>query len=84
MELDAIRAEAIDWSLAHGLVVRPTLEKQQHFEHNAAVTHAPLALYPTPFPRAEFSKAKELQAPWNTLIHRMSQDDPLIKELMET
>ncbi|SAL99036.1 hypothetical protein [Absidia glauca] len=84
MELDAIRAEAIDWSLAHGLVVRPTLEKQQHFEHNAAVTHAPLALYPTPFPRAEFSKAKELQAPWNTLIHRMSQDDPLINELMET
>ncbi|ORZ19344.1 glutathione synthase [Absidia repens] len=83
-KLSEIRAEAIDWSLAHGLVVRPTIDKQQHFEHNAAVTHAPLALYPTPFPRAEFYKAKNLQLPWNTLIHRMSQDDQLITELMQT
>ncbi|KAI8096912.1 glutathione synthetase [Halteromyces radiatus] len=83
-QLNHIRAEAIDWALAHGLIVRPTTEKQQYFEHNAAVTHAPLALYPTPFPRAEFFKAKDLQIPWNTLIHRMSKDNLLLKELMET
>lgn len=73
---------AIDWALAHGLIVRPTLDKQS--TNNAAVTHAPFALYPTPFPRKEFEKARNVQQPWNTLIHKMSQDDQLISETMET
>jgi len=73
---------AIDWALAHGLIVRPTLDKQ--LTNNAAVTHAPFALYPTPFPRKEFEKARHVQQPWNTLIHKMSQDDQLISETMET
>lgn len=73
---------AIDWALAHGLIVRPTLDKQS--TNNAAVVHAPFALYPTPFPRKEFEKARNVQQPWNTLIHKMSQDDQLISETMET
>lgn len=76
--------DAIDWALAHGLVVRPTTDKQQHFSNNSAVTHAPFALYPTPFPRAEFEKAKGLQQPWNKLIHSLSEDDELITEVMKT
>ncbi|KAI9300522.1 glutathione synthase [Cunninghamella echinulata] len=83
VELEQLKLEVIDWALSHGLIVRPTFEKQQYFEKNAAVIHAPLSLYPTPFPRAEFYKAKELQVPWNTLIHHMSKDDLLIKEIME-
>lgn len=76
---------AIDWALAHGLVVRPSLEnKGDIFTNNAAVTHAPFALYPTPFPRKEFEQARKLQQPWNTLIHKMSEDDSLISETMET
>ncbi|CEP16611.1 hypothetical protein [Parasitella parasitica] len=73
---------AIDYALAHGLIVRPTVDKQ--LTNNAAVTHAPFALYPTPFPRREFEKAKSIQQSWNTLIHKMSQDDQLISEIMET
>ncbi|ORX50547.1 glutathione synthase [Hesseltinella vesiculosa] len=84
VDMDQLTKEAIDWALAHGLVVRPTVDKQQHFKNNAAVIHAPLALYPTPFPRHEFVKAKELQQPWNSLIHKMSQDNDLIQEVMET
>lgn len=82
-KLDEILSVAIDYALAHGLIVRPTLDKQV-FKNNAAVTHAPFALYPTPFPRHEFERAKQLQQPWNTLIHKMSQDDKLISETMET
>jgi hypothetical protein len=82
-ELSELVVVAIDWALAHGLVVRPSLEKD--FSKAAAVTtHAPFALYPTPFPRKEFEQAKKLQQPWNTLIHKMSQDDNLIEETMET
>ncbi|RCH99452.1 hypothetical protein CU098_009412 [Rhizopus stolonifer] len=83
-ELEHTVAQAIDWALAHGLVVRPPLEKQAIFTNNAAVTHAPFSLYPTPFPRKEYEKAKTLQQPWNTLIHKMSRDENLISETMET
>ncbi|CAO3613374.1 unnamed protein product [Cunninghamella blakesleeana] len=75
VKLEEIKLEAIDWALSHGLIVRPTFEKQQYFKKNASVIHAPLSLYPTPFPRAEFYKAKDIQVPWNTLIHQMSQDN---------
>lgn len=83
-ELSETIIVAIDWALAHGLVVRPSLDKQGIFANNAAVTHAPFALYPTPFPRKEFEQAKKLQQPWNTLIHKMSNDQDLISETMET
>lgn len=79
-----VLTDAIDWALAHGLVVRPTVDKQHHFKNQSAVTHAPFALYPTPFPRAEFEKAKGLQQPWNTLIHQLSLDDALIKKAMSS
>ncbi|KAG0734324.1 hypothetical protein G6F58_012381 [Rhizopus delemar] len=82
-ELNELLTVAIDWALAHGLIVRPSLENTL-FVNNPAVTHAPFALYPTPFPRKEFEKARRLQQPWNTLIHKMSQDDHLIAETMET
>ncbi|CAO3701095.1 hypothetical protein CU097_013523 [Rhizopus azygosporus] len=79
--LDEVLLSAIDWALAHGLVIRPSLEKTVH-KNNAAVIHAPFTLYPTPFPRKEFEKAKALQQPWNTLIHKLSQDDKLIHDTM--
>ncbi|KAI9312645.1 glutathione synthase [Dichotomocladium elegans] len=80
----AILTDAIDWALAHGLIVRPTVEKQAYFHNQSAATHAPFALYPTPFPRSEFEKAKGLQQPWNTLIHKLSTDDALIAETMDS
>ncbi|OAD73602.1 hypothetical protein PHYBLDRAFT_181285 [Phycomyces blakesleeanus NRRL 1555(-)] len=84
IELEELRISAIDWALAHGLIVRPTVSNQNLFASTSVVNHAPFALYPSSFPRAEFEKAKGLQQPWNTLIHKMSQDDSLITEVMET
>lgn len=83
-DLHALRDTAIDYALANGLVVRPTVDKQVHFANNAAVTHAPISLFPTPFRRAEFEKAKRLQPIWNDLIHKLSQDDAFLNEIMET
>ncbi|KAI7904154.1 glutathione synthase [Cokeromyces recurvatus] len=77
-----IVTEAIDWALSHGLVIRPT--KDQITNNTSFVMHAPFALYPSPFPLEEFEKAKSLQQTWNTLIHKMSRDDDLISETMET
>jgi glutathione synthase len=83
-ELHTLREAAIDYALANGLVVRPTTDKQIHFANNAAVTHAPFSLFPTPFPRREFEKAQKLQTIWNELIHRLSQDDAFLNEIMDT
>jgi glutathione synthase len=77
-ELDVVLPVAMDWALTHGLTIRPPVEDK------AIITHAPFALYPSPFPKLQFEKAKELQLPWNALIHKMSQDDALIKETMDT
>ncbi|GAB5586862.1 Glutathione synthetase [Umbelopsis nana] len=83
-DLHTLRDTAIDYALANGLIVRPTVDKQVHFANNAAVTHAPFSLFPTPFPRREFIKAQKLQPIWNDLIHRMSQDDAFLNEIMDT
>ena len=80
----ALLNDAIDWAQAHGLLVRPQQDKLANFANQSVVTHAPFTLYPTPFPRAEFEKAKGLQQPWNTLIHKLSVDDALIAEVMQT
>ncbi|KAI8582807.1 hypothetical protein K450DRAFT_264746 [Umbelopsis ramanniana AG] len=82
--LHTLREAAIDYALANGLVVRPTVDKQIHFANNAAVTHAPFSLFPTPFPRREFEKAQKLQTTWNELIHHLSQDDAFLNEIMDT
>ncbi|KAI9492816.1 glutathione synthase [Zychaea mexicana] len=81
---EALLTDAIDWAQAHGLLVRPSQDKVADFANHSLVTHAPFTLYPTPFPRAEFEKAKGLQQPWNTLIHKLSEDDALISEVMES
>jgi glutathione synthase len=83
-DLHILRDTAIDYALANGLIVRPTIDKQVHFANNAAVTHAPFSLFPTPFPRREFEKAQKLQPIWNDLIHQLSQDDAFLNEIMDT
>jgi glutathione synthase len=83
-DLHILRDTAIDYALANGLIVRPTIDKQVHFANNAAVTHAPFSLFPTPFPRREFEKAQKLQPIWNHLIHKLSQDDAFLNEIMDT
>lgn len=81
-QLTSLRDLAIDWSLAHGLVVRPTLDKQAHFANNAAVTHAPYSLFPSRYPRSAFDQAVRLQPVWNELIHIISEDESFLAEIM--
>lgn len=76
--------EAIDWALSQGLVVRLPLDQALSVTNDAAVTHAPFTLHPTPFPRKEYEKAVSLQVRWNMLIDNMSRDKKLIAETMET
>ncbi|RIA86206.1 glutathione synthase [Glomus cerebriforme] len=68
--LQTLKNLAIDWSLSHGLVIRPPT----NLSNNSFVMHAPVSLFPSPFPRKTYDEAIELQPAFNLLFHRLSQD----------
>lgn len=77
-KLAALSAISIDWALAHGLCV--TAPKQMP----PNTTHAPFALYPSPFPKSCYDKAQKLQPIYNSLVHSVSQNHKFLKGVIET
>jgi len=76
---------AIDWALTHGLNYRVPLTFSSSTQAipepiKYAATHAPFALFPAPFPKVCFQKAKDLQPVYNELFHSISKD----KEFLES
>lgn len=56
-----------DWSLSHGLAVRPPPAFIKENPNNALATHAPVTCFPSVFPREAFVKAREIQMAYNEL-----------------
>ncbi|CAG8495804.1 5893_t:CDS:2 [Racocetra fulgida] len=46
--LESLKEQATDWALSHGLVVR------SNSNHSSTTVHAPISLFPSPFPKKEF------------------------------
>jgi glutathione synthase len=84
LQLEALRDLGVDWALSHGLSIRaikeaipkPTILKD-------AVIHAPLALFPSPFPRSCYEQAYALGPMFNLMIHRITQDRAFLSQVME-
>ncbi|GAA5825314.1 hypothetical protein JCM11251_006933 [Rhodosporidiobolus azoricus] len=75
---------ASDYSLSHGLVVRPfptTAGDPSSIPHTSAI-HAPYSLYPSPFPQDLFDQAKRLQPLYNELYARVTADDEFLEEVV--
>ena len=51
-------------------------------ERPHALTHAPLAVVPTPFPRAAFERAKSVMTLFNVLIDRVSRDGAYLRRVL--
>nr|CAG8468455.1 8035_t:CDS:2 [Entrophospora candida] len=79
--LEQLKKLAIDWSLSHGLNIRPKNFNQQ--QSSSSVLHAPISLLPTPFPRKQFDLVVELQPLFNVLYHKLSNDHQLISNVIE-
>ncbi|CAH1759574.1 19591_t:CDS:2 [Entrophospora sp. SA101] len=79
--LEQLKKLAIDWSLSHGLNIRPKNFNQQ--QSSSSVLHAPISLLPTPFPRKQFDLVVELQPLFNILYHKLSNDHQLISNVIE-
>ncbi|KAJ3032877.1 hypothetical protein HDV00_007011 [Rhizophlyctis rosea] len=83
--LAELQGHAIDWAVAHGLVVRAPAQLVTEAAASApVVTHAPFALFPSPFPKEAYNQAVELQPLYNELVDVMSLDGEFLRGVMES
>jgi len=69
--------KAKDFCLMHGICMR----RKDAFDRDA-LHFAPFLLMPSPFPRQEFYRAKELQTVLNELMHKVAHDNDFLKETL--
>ncbi|GAA5998818.1 hypothetical protein JCM5350_006636 [Sporobolomyces pararoseus] len=67
---------ASDYSLSTGLVLRPLSLS------TTTSIHAPYSLYPSPFPKKLFEKAKSLQQSYNKLYSKITTDDEFLETVI--
>ena len=79
-EIQELTRLATTYALAHGLLYLPVGDVQPPAPTSAI--HAPLALFPTPFPRSKFLLAKKLQPLYNILYARVATDEKFLDEVM--
>ncbi|PSS22501.1 hypothetical protein M430DRAFT_65660 [Amorphotheca resinae ATCC 22711] len=74
-----------DWSIAHGLAVRPppALVAAEADPHGVLATTAPVTLFPSPFPRVCFEQARSIQKAYNQLYAAIAQDEEFLGEIVQ-
>ena len=79
-QLEALTLLATTYALSHGLVYLPVAKVQPPAPTSAI--HAPLALFPSPFPRKLFVHAQKLQRTYNILYARVASDIAFLDRVM--
>lgn len=74
-----------DWSIAHGLAVRPTTTyvPPEQDPSGALATTAPVTIFPSLFPRGCFEQAKSVAKAYNELYSAISSDEAWLKGIVE-
>ena len=80
VQLEALTLYATTYAICHGLLYLPPAERQPTIP-NAAI-HAPVSLFPSPFPRKLFDLALRLQKIFNVLYARIAMDDEFLDQVM--
>jgi glutathione synthase len=73
-----------DWSVAHGLTVRPPLSmvSAEVDTHGVLATTAPVTLFPSPFPQVCFDQAKNIQKAYNRLYASIARDEEFLRDIV--
>lgn len=79
-ELQELTRLATTYALAHGLLYLPIGDVQPPTPTSAI--HAPLAIFPTCFPRSKFLLAQMLQPLYNVLYARIATDEGFLDRVM--
>lgn len=66
------------YALSHGLTYLPA----GYPTPIASAIHAPFSLFPTPYPRDAFNRARKLQHAYNVLYARIAQDVDFLDRVM--
>jgi glutathione synthase len=74
-----------DWSIAHGLAVRPAPSFVSSSQDPSGVlaTTAPVTLFPSLFPRACFDAGLALQTAYNELYSAIARDENWLQGIVE-
>lgn len=74
-----------DWSIQHGLTVRPSpsFVSQEADPHAVLATNAPVTLFPSPFPRSCFEQAKRIQSAYNELYAAIANDEEWLEGIVK-
>ncbi|KAF2457159.1 glutathione synthetase large chain [Lineolata rhizophorae] len=78
-------AELKDWTIAHGLAVRPPPSFIPGSQDPSGVlaTTAPVTLFPSPFPRDAFDRGLQIQTAYNELYAAVSRDEEWLEEIVK-
>lgn len=77
---EELTLRATTFALSHGLIYLPVADVQPPAPTSAI--HAPLALFPSPFPRKEFEFAKQLQHAYNAVYAHVALDEDFLDRVM--
>ncbi|KAF2263903.1 glutathione synthase [Lojkania enalia] len=74
-----------DWSIAHGLAVRPapSFVSQAQDPSGVLATTAPITLFPSLFPRSCFEQGLAIQNAYNELYSAIARDEEWLKGIVE-
>ena len=73
-----------DWSIAHGLAVRPTAYVLTEQDPSGALaTTAPVTLFPSLFPRGCYQQANGIQTAYNELYAAIASDEAWLEEIIK-
>lgn len=84
-EFDHLITEATDWCQANGLSVRPppALLEAERNQGNALTSHAPVTLFPSPFPRKNWNDAVKMAKVYNELYAKIVQEEDWLVGIIE-
>lgn len=79
-------SEAVSWCVAHGAVyalpATDAAKLGEAYSDGGVFSHAPFALGPYPWPKAEFDKVVSLQPALSAAIDRVSRDDAWLEHTL--
>ncbi|KAH7928740.1 glutathione synthase [Leucogyrophana mollusca] len=83
-QLESLTLAATTYALSHGLLYLPLPSPPSQAQPPAPTSaiHAPLALFPSPVPRALFDRAQRLQRVYNVLYARVALDEAFLDRVM--
>lgn len=84
-QLEYLLSNLKDWSIAHGLAVRPspTFVAESLDPAGVLANSAPVTLFPSPFPKACFEDAAGMQTYYNELYAAIAQDEEWLRVIVE-